>query len=148
MKILYKKNENLSNELSEKEKLFGENLGKNEVNVKLLEDYKNKLNNLKKENLELNKNNILVNENNEKLKTNIKLNTDEIDQLKNQIEKELLPKISNYETQINLLTKENKSKEKLINSNNSASSRLNMSLNKNREEIQNLKNENVLAISA
>ena len=142
MKILYKKNENLSNELSEKEKLFGENLGKNEVNVKLLEDYKNKLNNLKKENLELNKNNILVNENNEKLKTNIKLNTDEIDQLKNQIEKELLPKISNYETQINLLTKENKSKEKLINSNNSASSRLNMSLNKNREEIQNLKNEN------
>ena len=142
MKILYKKNENLSNELSEKEKLFGENLGKNEVNVKLLEDYKNKLNNLKKENLELNKNNILINENNEKLKTNIKLNTDEIDQLKNQIEKELLPKIKNYETQINLLNKENKSKEMIINSNASASSRMNVSLNKNMEEIKNLKNEN------
>ena len=72
MKILYKKNENLSNELNEKEKLFGEN-GKNEVNIKLLEDYKNKLNNLKKDNLELNKSNILINENNEKLKTKYKI---------------------------------------------------------------------------
>jgi chromosome segregation ATPase len=141
MKLLYKKNENLSNELNEKEKLFGENLGKNEVNVKLLEDYKNKLNNLKKENSELNKNNILINENNEKLKTNIKLNTDEIEQLKNQIEKELLPKIKNYETQINVLTKENKSKEILINNNASLSSRMNVSLNKNMEEIKNLKSE-------
>jgi chromosome segregation ATPase len=116
-------------------------LGKNEVNVKLLEDYKNKLNNLKKENSELNKNNILINENNEKLKTNIKLNTDEIEQLKNQIEKELLPKIKNYETQINVLTKENKSKEILINNNASLSSRMNVSLNKNMEEIKNLKSE-------
>ena len=142
MKLLYKKNESLSNELNEKEKLFGENLGKNEVNMKLLEDYKNKLNNLKKENLELNKNNILINENNDKLKTNIKLNSDEIDQLKNQIEKELLPKINNYEAQINLLTKENKAKEKIINANSSASDRMNISLNKNLEELKNLKNEN------
>ena len=141
-KLLYKKNESLANELNEKEKLFGENLGKNEVNKKLLEDYKTKLNNLKKENLELNKNNILINENNDKLKTNIKLNTEEIDQLKNQIEKELLPKISNYETQINYLTKENKAKDKIINSNSSASERMNSNINKNMEEIKNLKNEN------
>ena len=94
LKLLYKKNENLSNELSEKEKLFGENLGKSEINAKLLEDYKSKLNNMKKENLELNKNNMLINENNQKLKTNIKLLTDDNDQLKNQIEKELIPKIN------------------------------------------------------
>ena len=36
-----------------------------------MEDYKSKLNNMKKENLELNKNNMLINENNQKLKTNI-----------------------------------------------------------------------------
>ena len=49
---------------------------------------------MKKENLELNKNNMLINENNQKLKTNIKLLTDDNDQLKNQIEKELIPKIN------------------------------------------------------
>ena len=141
LKLLYKKNENLNNELSEKEKLFGENLGKSEVNAKLLEDYKVKLNNMKKENLELNKNNILINENNQKLKTNIKLLTEDNDQLKNQIDKELLPKINNYEIHINLLTKENKAKEKLINSNNANNTKINMSLNKNLEEIKNLKIE-------
>ena len=110
--------------------------------MKLIEDYKNKLNNLKKENLDLNKNNILINENNEKLKTNIKLNTDEIEQLKNQIEKELMPKINNYEAQINLLTKENKAKEKIINQNSSRNDKMNLNINKNLEEIKNLKNEN------
>ena len=143
LKLLYKKNENLNNELSEKEKLFGENLGKSEVNAKLLEDYKVKLNNMKKENLELNKNNILINENNQKLKTNIKLLTEDNDQLKNQIDKELLPKINNYEIHINLLTKENKAKEKLINSNNANNTKINMSLNKNLEEIKTLKIEKV-----
>ena len=142
LKLLYKKNESLSNELNEKEKLFGENLGKNEVNLKLIEDYKAKINNLKKENLELGKNNILINENNDKLKTNIKLNTNEIEQLKNQIEKELLPKINNYEAQINLLTKENKAKEKIINANSSASDRMSMNINKYMDEIKNLKDEN------
>ena len=141
LKLLYKKNENLSNELSEKEKLFGENLGKSEINAKLLEDYKNKLNNAKKENLELNKNNILINENNQKLKMNIKLITDDNDQLKNQIEKELIPKINNYEIQINYLTKENKAKEKIITANNINSNKLNLSINKNLEEIKALKNE-------
>ena len=142
MKLLYKKNESLSNELNEKDKLFGENLGKNEVNLKLIEDYKNKLNTLKKENLELNKNNILIIENNEKLKTNIKLNSNEIEQLKNQIEKEFIPKINNYETKINLLTKENKAKEKIINANSSASDRMNLNINKYMDEIKNLKDEN------
>ena len=142
MKLLYKKNESLSNELNEKDKLFGENLGKNEVNLKLIEDYKNKLNTLKKENLELNKNNILIIENNEKLKTNIKLNSNEIEQLKNQIEKEFIPKINNYEAKINLLTKENKAKEKIINANSSASDRMNLNINKYMDEIKNLKDEN------
>ena len=141
LKLLYKKNENLSNELSEKEKLFGENLGKSEINAKLLEDYKTKLNNMKKENLELNKNNILINENNQKLKTNIKLITDDNDQLKNQIQKELLPKINNYEIQINYLTKENKAKEKIINTNTTDKNKMNLSINKNLEEIKALKNE-------
>ncbi len=141
LKLLYEKNEKLNNELSEKEKLFGENLGKSEMDAKLLEDYKNKLQNLKKENLELNKNNILINENNQKLKTNIKLTTDEVDQLKNQIQKELLPKIKNYEMHINLLTKENKAKEKMLNSNKENNTKINMSLNKNLEELNNLKSE-------
>ena len=66
LKLLYRKNDALTNELNEKDKLFGEKLGKNETNMKLLEKYKNNLNSLKKENIELNKNNILVNENNEK----------------------------------------------------------------------------------
>ena len=96
---------------------------------------------MKKENLELNKNNILINENNQKLKTNIKLLTEDNDQLKNQIDKELLPKINNYEIHINLLTKENKAKEKLINSNNANNTKINMSLNKNLEEIKTLKIE-------
>ena len=61
LKLLYRKNDSLTNELSEKDKLFGEKLGKNETNMKLLEKYKNNLNSLKKENIELNKNNILVN---------------------------------------------------------------------------------------
>ena len=141
LKLLYKKNENLSNELSEKEKLFGENLGKSEINAKLLEDYKSKLNNMKKENLELNKNNMLINENNQKLKTNIKLLTDDNDQLKNQIEKELIPKINNYEIQINYLANENKEKEKIINTNNVNNNKMNLSINKNLEEIKTLKNE-------
>ena len=141
LKLLYKKNENLSNELNEKEKLFGENLNKSEINSKLLDDYKIKLNNIKKENMELNKNNILINENNQKLKTNIKLLTEDNDQLKTQIQKELIPKINNYEAKINYLTKENNSKEKIINSNNITNTKINLSLNKNLEEIKTLKNE-------
>ena len=141
LKLLYKKNENLSNELSEKEKLFGENLGKSEINAKLLDDYKIKLTNIKKENMELNKNNILINENNQKLKTNIKLLTEDNEQLKTQIQKELIPKINNYETRINYLTKENIAKEKIINSNNISNTKINLSLNKNMEEIKTLKNE-------
>ena len=141
LKLLYKKNETLSNDLSEKEKLIGENLGKNEINAKLLEDYKTKWNNMKKENMELNKNNMLINENNQKLKTNIKLLTEDNDQLKTQIEKELVPKINNYEARINYLTKENKSKEKIINSNTMINTKINSSLNKNMEEIKNLRNE-------
>ena len=144
LKLLYKKNESLNNDLSEKEKLFGENLGKSEMNAKLLEEYKNKLNNIQKENLELNKNNILINENNQKLKTKIKLITDDNNQLKDQIEKELIPKINNYETQINYLMKENKAKEKIINSNNINNSKISSSLNKNLEEIKSLKNEKEL----
>jgi len=141
LKLLYKKNEILTNDLSEKEKLFGENLGKSELNAKLLEDYKTQLNNMKKENMELNKNNILINENNQKLKTNIKLITEDNDQLKNQIQQELIPKINNYESQINYLSKENKAKEKIINSNNINNTKINLSFNKNIEEIKNLKNE-------
>ena len=61
--------------------------------------------------------------------------------MKNQIDKELLPKINNYEIHINLLTKENKAKEKLINSNNENKNKINMSLNKSLEEIKTLKIE-------
>ena len=78
------------------------------------------------------------------IKRNIKLITDDNNQLKDQIEKELIPKINNYETQINYLMKENKAKEKIINSNNINNSKISSSLNKNLEEIKSLKNEKEL----